>query len=142
MTVQPRGKSQAIGLGGGVHTTTGGYTVINYRLVADRIRELRDARRPVPDYLQRMLQTLQPEAAFVMLTLSPHGHEDAPFSPPQQAIAQEMIDTQEAARRLGCSVRTVRRKAHELGGRQVASRWVFDRSTILAATAERRTTAA
>jgi hypothetical protein len=130
-----------LGLGGGVHTTTGGYTVINYRLVEDRIRELREARRPVPDYLKHLLQTLRPEAAFVMLTVSPHGHEDAQPSPPRQAVMpEEVIDTKAVAALLGVTERTARRKAPELGGRQVAGRWLFD-PMIVATLAERRTTA-
>ena|SRR6188472_4538862 len=142
MTTQPERKSLAIGLGGGVHTTTGGYTVINYRLVADRIRELSEARRPVPDYLDRMLQSLQPEAAFEMLSVSPHGHEDAQPSPPRQAVmAEDVIDTKAVAALLGVTERTARRKAPVLGGRQVAGRWLFD-PMIVATLAERRTTAA
>jgi hypothetical protein len=145
MTAQPDGKSLALGLSGGTFVTTGLFTVATYRLVEWRIRKLRETGETVPAYLKHMEQALQAEAACVLLpppAVSAPGQQDAPPPTRMRAVPEEMISTLEAARRLGCNVRTVRRKAHELGGRQVAGRWVFDQSTILAATAERRTTAA
>lgn len=48
--------------------------------------------------------------------------------------ASDLVDVDEVARLLGCSVRTVRRKAERFGGVMVGGKWVFEREVVSAAT--------
>lgn len=78
---------------------------------------------------------LPPSRAFATLAnlLSPSGHADTDSDPAGQAERNGMgpgsggwMSTQEAANLLGCSPRTVRRKAKELGGRKTAGVLTLD----------------
>lgn len=42
----------------------------------------------------------------------------------------EWISTPEAARRLGCSDRHIRRRARALGGRKIAGRWLIPTTAV------------
>lgn len=41
-----------------------------------------------------------------------------------------LIDTATAAELLGCTQRTIQRRAHELGGHRIGRHWVFDATQI------------
>lgn len=55
------------------------------------------------------------------------GHEDTTDDTPGEA---DYMTTDEAARLLGCTPRTARRKASALGGRIIGGRWLVDRQAV------------
>lgn len=55
------------------------------------------------------------------------GHTD---SPEDADVQPDAMTTHEAAAQLGCSERTARRKAPQLGGQQVGGRWLLDRLAV------------
>ncbi|MCF8781246.1 hypothetical protein [Rhodococcus ruber] len=66
------------------------------------------------------------------------GQSDIETKPAQQD-SNDMIDTMEAARMLGCSNRQVRRLAPQLGGRIIAGRWLLERTAVTEHIQGRRT---
>lgn len=59
--------------------------------------------------------------------LAVDGHADSSDDPASEA---DYVSTEEAADLLGCSTRTARRLAPQLGGQRIAGRWVLDRLAI------------
>ena len=52
-------------------------------------------------------------------------HDDTP-DPPQGPPFDQWVDTAEAARRLGCTIRTAQRLAPRLDGRRIGGIWLID----------------
>jgi len=102
---------------------------LDWMLAVHARRDSVGASKPLRD-LQQLLAT---EAAQVSARTFADVREAAavPISP------QNMINAQEAAAMLRLSDRHVRRIAGDLGGRQIAGRWVFDRDQIAAYDSER-----
>ncbi|MGD7707008.1 helix-turn-helix domain-containing protein [Microlunatus sp. Y2014] len=74
---------------------------------------------------------LPPSAALAILhsTLTPPGQPDT--GPDGPVHTEDMITSDDAARLIGCSPRTARRLAPQLGGRLTGGRWLLDRQAVI-----------
>jgi hypothetical protein len=119
----------SIGLGNGTVILTGAAIIHTWKALAWVIRQARSDDNIVASRVLALERVLAAEAACV----AARGQQDAPEPQALQAVPDDVIDTNQAAALLGVSVRTVRRRTDELGGRQVAGRWMFDRLLVTAA---------
>jgi hypothetical protein len=98
--------------------------------------------------IQRFLQTIGPDVktlpaeavdwclkVAVAFEMSDCGHERDCDEP---ELDEELCDTAEAARIIGCTDRHVRRLGADLGGRKCGSVWLFPRTSVTELYAERR----
>jgi hypothetical protein len=122
-----------LGLGNGTVVLSGPAVIDTWRAVAWVIKKARSDDKIISSRVLHLERVLAAEAAAV----AARGQQHAPDPAGVQAVTEDIIDTQEAARMLQLSVRTVRRHAPDLGGRQVARRWTFDRLVVSAMAAER-----
>lgn len=82
----------------------------------------------------RGTQGLPPSRRLAALrrALAAPGQSDSDDEPDGQAGREgEVVAVAEAAELLGCSSRTARRLAPELGGRMVAGTWILDRQAVI-----------
>lgn len=85
--------------------------------VAETVRRRLLCGAPVPAWLRKLHQQLTSSVCGTDSTV-----------PQQESI--EAIDTDEAAKILGCSTRYIRRIASDLDGQRIAGRWIFNRATV------------
>jgi hypothetical protein len=123
----------SIGLGNGTVILTGTAIIDTWRAVAWVINKARRDDQIVSNRVRHLERVLAAEAAAVVAA---RGQPDA-SGPADLQASPDVIDTQETAAMLHVSPRTVRRQAADLGGRQVAGRWTFDRLLVSAAAQER-----
>ncbi|AVH21173.1 hypothetical protein [Nocardia cyriacigeorgica] len=83
-------------------------------VVAHEIRRHRRDRTPVPRWLLDLDREVSAE-------LSALGHRAVPTA----EDAPPLKSAEDVAADIGCSVRTVRRRAAQLGGHKIAGHWVF-----------------
>ena len=87
----------------------------------------------MPPRLLDLERTLAADAEAAAL----EGQALATGAPALTALPEDLIGTAQAARMLGVSARTVRRRKDELGARPVAGRLTFDKVIIAAEVLER-----
>ena len=122
----------------------GGWVLLRGAALADVARALavaievarrRDGLEAPPRVLQ-LAELLRREARV----MAAPGHAATPTVPDPAECPTE-LDTAAAAVALGCSERTVRRRAAELGGRRVGRAWLYEPAAVAAAARERNNAA-
>lgn len=92
-----------------------------YLAAAATIAQLSERDAPIPAPLSSLLA--------VCRSASTNRHDDD--APPPLPARSDQIDTNEAARLLDRTPRSVQRIARSLDGRKVGGTWIFDRTTVL-----------
>lgn len=110
----------------------------NLALMALRYMKQTDGWTPSPELLAQvdvLVRTRDAIRASTSKSASGHPRDDTL----PDVASSDQIGSEDAARILGfIDARQVRRRAAELGGQQVAGRWVFDRDAVEAAAEARK----
>jgi hypothetical protein len=122
-----------IGLGNGTAVLHGQALAETSRLISWAVKELRRRDGIHAPRLTRLEAVLRTEAAA---SLTVNGHAVGPTDGAVVAFRTDLITTEEVAPIMRLSERQIRRRAVELGGRQVAGRWLFDPVIVAAAAAQ------
>jgi hypothetical protein len=124
-----------VGLGNGTVVLAGPSVIDTWRAVSWVIKRARSDDIIVSSRVLHLERVLAAEVLH--LEVAARGQQDALHRNELQAVPEDIVDTKEAGAMLGLSPRHVRRQHADLGGRQVAGRWTFDRLLVAAAAAER-----
>lgn len=96
-------------------------------LASEEIKRRQHQRQQIPELLRVTFQHLQIIVAANGQLTAADGEESGSALPGPDPFG---VSADEAAQRLGCSPRTVRRLGSRLGGRKVGGTWVFDRRAV------------
>lgn len=96
-------------------------------LTSQEIERRQRARLPIPERLRATFRHLSIVVAECGQGDRDSGEESESALPGPDPFG---VSADEAAQRLGCSPRTVRRLGSRIGGRKVGRTWVFDRRAI------------
>lgn len=96
-------------------------TADDLRAISFLVRHHRDRRLPVPPQVAFLAQRVEAE---IRCAMSAYGHE------PHIDTEKSVVGTKEAAQRLGCTERHVRRIAKQLGGQLISGCWVIPEGNL------------
>lgn len=94
-------------------------TADDLRAISFLVRHHRDRRLPVPPQVALLAQRVEAEIRWSADGHAKHGDTE-----------KSVVGTKEAAKRLGCTERHVRRKAKQLGGQLISGCWVIPESNL------------